>query len=45
MPWIGAAIRKGNVGRRPRTWLALTPAGREAFAAYLDVLHSIAGQG
>jgi DNA-binding MarR family transcriptional regulator len=36
--------RKGYVGKRPRTWLALTPAGREAFTAYLEVLRTIAGQ-
>jgi DNA-binding MarR family transcriptional regulator len=37
-------IRKGHVGRRPRTWLALTPAGRDAFVAHLDTLRAIAGQ-
>ena len=34
-------VRKGYVGKRPRTWLAVTPAGRRALAAYLDTLHSI----
>ncbi len=36
------AIRKGYVGKRPRTWLAATPAGRQAYkrhrAALLDIL-------
>ena len=36
------AVRKGYVGRRPRTWLALTEAGREALAAHLDTLRAIA---
>jgi DNA-binding MarR family transcriptional regulator len=35
-------VTKGQVGRRPRTWLALTPAGREAFTAHLAVLNQIA---
>jgi DNA-binding MarR family transcriptional regulator len=37
------AVRKGSVGRRPRTWLALTPGGRAALAAYLDTLRAITG--
>jgi len=37
------AVRKGYVGKRPRTWLALTKQGREALTEYLDVLRSIAG--
>lgn len=37
------SIRKGSVGRRPRTWLALTPAGRTALTTYLTTLHAIAG--
>jgi DNA-binding MarR family transcriptional regulator len=36
-------VRKGYVGKRPRTWLTLTPAGHKAFADYLDVLRTIAG--
>jgi DNA-binding MarR family transcriptional regulator len=36
------AVRKGYVGRRPRTWLSLTGRGREALAAYLDALRAIA---
>ncbi|HEU5108185.1 MAG TPA: transcriptional regulator [Micromonosporaceae bacterium] len=39
------AVRKGYVGRRPRTWLALTPAGRDALAGYLAALRAIAGPG
>ena len=35
-------VRKGYVGKRPRTWLALTPVGREAFTGYLDVIQAIA---
>jgi DNA-binding MarR family transcriptional regulator len=37
------SVRKGYVGKRPRTWLALTADGRKAFAEYLDVLQAIAG--
>ena len=37
------AVRKGYVGRRPRTWLALTAAGREALAGRLDTVRAIAG--
>ena len=29
---------KGFVGKRPRRWLALTPAGRAAFESYAAVL-------
>jgi DNA-binding MarR family transcriptional regulator len=38
------AVRKGYVGKRPRTWLALTPPGRAALAEYLDLLRGIAGE-
>ena len=31
-------VVKGFVGKRPRTWLALTPAGRAAFESYAAVL-------
>jgi DNA-binding MarR family transcriptional regulator len=34
-------IRKGHVGRRPRTWLALTPEGRRRFGEYLEALRAI----
>ncbi|MGR0219502.1 transcriptional regulator [Agromyces sp. ZXT2-6] len=37
------AIRKGFVGKYPRTWLAMTAQGRAAFAAHLDALRDIAG--
>ena len=36
-------IRKGYVGKRPRTWLSLTPAGHEAFEHHLATLREIAG--
>ena len=38
-------IRKGHVGKRPRTWLSLTSAGRNAYAAHLQALRAIAGDG
>lgn len=34
-------VRKGYHGRRPRTWLALTASGRDAFDRYLDTLSRI----
>jgi DNA-binding MarR family transcriptional regulator len=34
-------IRKGHVGKRPRTWLSLTPAGRTAYTGHLDALRAI----
>ncbi|POX56692.1 MarR family transcriptional regulator [Streptomyces sp. Ru71] len=34
-------VRKGYVGKRPRTWLALTPKGRRAFEAHLAALEDI----
>lgn len=37
------AIKKGYVGKRPRTWLSLTPAGRAQWEAHLQALRSIAG--
>lgn len=36
------AIKKGYVGKRPRTWLSLTAEGRKAFAAHLAALRAIA---
>ena len=39
------AVTKGYVGKRPRTWLALTPGGRTAFAAHCQALRAIAGNG
>ena len=35
-------VSKGYVGKRPRTWLSLTPTGREALARHLDALRLIA---
>ncbi|WP_404352808.1 transcriptional regulator [Phycicoccus jejuensis] len=36
-------VRKGYVGKRPRTWLSLTRAGRDAWQAHLAALRDIAG--
>lgn len=36
-------IRKGYVGKYPRTWLSLTKLGRKAYAAHLEALRAIAG--
>ena len=35
-------IKKGYVGKRPRTWLSLTPQGRTAFESHLAALREIA---
>lgn len=35
-------VVKGYVGKRPRTWFALTPDGRAAFAGHLAALRQIA---
>lgn len=35
-------VRKGYVGKRPRTWLSLTAAGRERFNRHLATLQEIA---
>jgi DNA-binding MarR family transcriptional regulator len=35
-------VRKGFVGKRPRTWLALTPTGQMAFQAHYETLRTIA---
>ncbi|MCJ8014162.1 transcriptional regulator [Paenibacillus sp. KQZ6P-2] len=34
-------VIKGYVGKRPRTWLAITETGRTAFKDYVEVLRSI----
>ena len=34
-------VTKGYVGKRPRTWLSLTPKGRRAFAAHVAALRAI----
>jgi DNA-binding MarR family transcriptional regulator len=38
-------IRKGHVGKRPRTWLAVSPAGRAAFSRHVAALHAVLGEG
>ena len=38
------AVRKGYVGKRPRTWLRLTHQGRQAFSAHVVALRAIADQ-
>ncbi len=35
-------VKKGQAGRRPRTWLSVTRAGRAAFNGHLAVLNQIA---
>ena len=35
------SARKGYVGKRPRTWLSITPAGRAALATHLAALRAI----
>lgn len=35
-------VRKGSVGRRPRTYLSLTPEGRAAYRRHLAALRAIA---
>jgi len=35
-------VRKGAIGRRPRTWFRLTPEGRSTFAAHLAWLQNAA---
>jgi DNA-binding transcriptional ArsR family regulator len=37
-------IRKGHVGKRPRTWLKLSDQGRAAFTEYVATLQQIVGQ-
>ncbi|WP_214412700.1 winged helix-turn-helix domain-containing protein [Sphaerisporangium fuscum] len=34
-------IRKGHVGKRPRTWLRLSAAGRRAYEAHVEALRAI----
>ena len=36
-------VKKGYIGKRPRTWLSLSPAGRRALVTHLDALRAIAG--
>ena len=35
-------VRKGYVGKRPRTWLSLTAIGRQAYERHLAALREIA---
>lgn len=35
-------VKKGYVGKRPRTWLSLSPTGQTAYAAHLAALTEIA---
>lgn len=35
-------VKKGYVGKRPRTWLSLTAKGREAYERHLAALRDIA---
>lgn len=35
-------VTKGYVGKRPRTWLALTRAGRKAYTSHCQALRAIA---
>jgi DNA-binding MarR family transcriptional regulator len=37
-------VRKGRVGPRPRTWLSLTPIGRQALRSHLAALRQIVDQ-
>lgn len=37
-------VKKGYLGKRPRTWLKLTAKGRAAYEAHLTALHDIAHQ-
>ncbi|MFD7838546.1 winged helix-turn-helix domain-containing protein [Streptomyces sp. NPDC059761] len=36
-------VHKGRVGRRPRTWIAVTAEGRTAYQRHLAALRAIAG--
>jgi DNA-binding MarR family transcriptional regulator len=37
-------IRKGHIGKRPRTWLAMSPDGRTAFSRHVAALHAVLGE-
>lgn len=39
------SVQKGYVGKRPRTWLRVTPSGRDAFARHLEALRDITDRG
>ena len=34
-------VTKGHIGKRPRTWVALSPRGRAAYDAYLTALRAL----
>lgn len=36
------AVRKGYVGKRPRTWLSLTASGRQAWKSHLAAIKALA---
>lgn len=36
-------VRKGYVGKRPRTWVALTRAGRDRYQEHVKALREIVG--
>ena len=36
--------RKGHVGKRPRTWLSMTPDGGRAFDRHDAALHAVLGE-
>ncbi|MFJ9371638.1 transcriptional regulator [Nocardia sp. NPDC101769] len=38
-------VTKGYVGRKPRTWLALSPKGRTAYHAHLAALAALTRKG
>jgi DNA-binding MarR family transcriptional regulator len=38
-------VKKGYVGKRPRTWLSLTSQGRRALAGHLGAVAALAGEG
>jgi DNA-binding MarR family transcriptional regulator len=38
-------IRKGHVGKRPRTWLSISPAGHSALDRHVAALHAVLGEG
>lgn len=37
-------VRKGYVGKRPRTWLSCTARGKKAFAKHVAALNAIIGE-
>jgi DNA-binding MarR family transcriptional regulator len=37
-------IRKGHVGKRPRTWLSMSADGRAAFGRHVAALHAVLGE-